>query len=302
MFSLKKNKKTLLLKHISEQLDKTQSSFETEFPELTAELHKHHTTLAALISKKTAHISIADIVERQSVEKEVVDSIKETQKKPTDLLTVSQEETEQILKKIQAYVLQTPGVIEKDDELYLAQQLSDILGFNISASLNEIHLPATIVRLGISRYRLPKSMDAHDVSSSQIRHTRGYFGWPSPRLQTHINHQYGLSLPLLGLEQNKYINHLSWFYQKKVLLVNPLRNKVCIVSIIDVTASNTTQTQALVTPNVIRETELWSGNSKGQALMFFIDDTDQKLVEGSSELFPNISIEYELDTIFNTKL
>lgn len=269
-------------------------NFEKQHPNVDFLLKEKHHSISQLLMNRAKDITFADFLKKPSVTDTLTETIQKSKSGKDELLSISNEESLVILKKLDVLSHLPPGLINADEELYITQQLSDMLGFQVVPTINDIHLPHTIVRVGVTEYRLPKTSSVADVPVTHISHKRGYFSWPLAEAQQNAALQYGIVLPLLLLEKNKYIDSLSWFRGKKILLVNPTKNKACVASIIDISADNITQTQALATPNVIRNAELWNTRCQGQALLFFIDDSAQSAEEG---IYPLVN-----QKTFNPKL
>lgn len=294
MFSLTKDPDSEKMSIFKNLLNAEVDIFERQHPNVDFLIKEKHHSISEFLKNRAKDITFADFLKNPSVAEKLTETIQQSKNDTEDLLLISNEESLEILRKLNELSHLPPGLIDSDEELYVTQQLSDVLGFQVVPTINDIHLPHTIIRVGVTKYRLPKTSPIPDVPLSHITNRRGFFSWPLIDLQKQVALNYGIVLPLLLLEKNKYIDSLSWFKGKKILLVNPTRNKACVTSIIDVSAESITQTQALVTPNVIRNAELWNTQCQGQALLFFIDDSVQNIEEG---IYPLVN-----QKIFQSKL
>jgi hypothetical protein len=208
--------------------------------------------------------------------------------------SISAEEHQEILDKLLSYVNSPAGHLERETELYLEQQLSDILGFEVRAELDGHRLNHSIGIMGSEQHlkRFPSdTLSDHDAYlEAGIAPARGAFGWFTENgqlTQTAIeNEKYYFAVQLMYLPEwnENYQDLKPWYKYRKMLVINPAE-QVAVVGVIgDAGPAAWVQKQFGGSPEVIREGKIWSPKSKGKVMLLFIDDPEDKVPLGPIDL------------------
>jgi len=222
-----------------------------------------------------------------------LDQIKE--KNRDDFLAeVTQTEFESIMAKLKQMVIRPPGHLEKDDELYLEQQLSDMLGFEVTAELEGHRLNHSIGIMGGEQHllRFPSdTLDQHDAYlQSGIAPGRGAFGWftQNGELTDEAiqNEKYYFAVQTLYLPNwnQDYPELKTWYKFRKMVVVNPV-DQVAVVGVVgDAGPALWVNKQFGGSPEVIREGKIWSPEARGKVMLLFVDDPENKIPLGPIDL------------------
>ncbi len=210
------------------------------------------------------------------------------------LLQFTKEEHDSILAKMTEYVVRPPGHLDSQEELYLEQQLSDMLGFSVVAELDGNRLNHSIGIMGGEQHLLRYPGDSladHDAyRESGIAPGRGAFGWFTENgvlTQRSIEREkYYFAVQTLYLP-NWNTDHPKlkpWYAFRKMIAVNPAE-QVAVVGVVgDAGPAMWVNKQFGGSPEVIREAKIWSPKSKGRVLLFFVDDPDDTIPLGVIDL------------------
>ncbi len=210
------------------------------------------------------------------------------------IASITEEEHAVIMEKMKSLVLMPPGHLEKQDELYLEQQLSDMLGFQVTAELEGHRLNHLIGIMGGEQHlkRFPTdTLDQHDAyRESGIAPNRGAFGWftESGQLTEEAiqREKYYFAVQTLYLpDWNTNHKELKPFYKfRKMIAINPAE-EVAVVGVVgDAGPSLWVKKQFGGSPEVIREGKIWSKQSRGRVMLFFVDDPENKIPLGPIDL------------------
>lgn len=210
------------------------------------------------------------------------------------LATISLEEHQAIMEKMKTLVQQPPGHLEQQDELYLEQQLSDMLGFQVTAELEGHRLNHSIGIMGGEQHlkRYPTdTLEQHDAyREAGIAPNRGAFGWFTEQGQLTEDaiqrEKYYFAVQTLYLP-NWNSNHAQlkpWYKFRKMVVVNPAE-EIAIVGVVgDAGPAQWVKKQFGGSPEIIREGKIWSSNSRGRVMLFFVDDPENKIPLGPISL------------------
>lgn len=216
-------------------------------------------------------------------------------KKEDELSTqVSQEEFQEIMAKMVGFVNRAPGHLDKEEELYLEQQLSDLLGFNVAAELDGNRLNHSLGVMGGEQHlmRFPgDSLDQHDAyREAGIAPNRGAFGWFTENGQVTEEavqrEKYYFAVQTLYLPNwNEEYKHLKdWYKFRKMIVINPAE-LVAVVGVVgDAGPAQWVKKQFGGSPEVIREGKIWSPKSQGKILLWFVDDPENTIPLGPIQL------------------
>lgn len=213
------------------------------------------------------------------------------------LLQFTKEEHEAILVKMTEYVVRPPGHLETQEELYLEQQLSDMLGFPVVAQLEEQRLNHSIGIMGGEQHLLRYPGDTlaeHDAyREAGIAPARGAFGWFTENgvlTQRSIEREkYYFAVQTLYLPDwnTKHPTLKPWYAFRKMIAVNPAEQLAVVGVVGDAGPAQWVNKQFGGSPEVIREAKIWSPKSKGRVLLFFVDDPNDTIPLGVIDLSAN---------------
>lgn len=229
--------------------------------------------------------------EISSVETELIEKLAIVENKDAPLASsISREEYDSIMEKM-VELLQLPaGQLEEESELYLEQQLSDILGFTVSANLdNHKLLYSTGIMESLSHLkRFPTdTLEQHsNFHEAGIQHNRSAFGWfttTSELDQKSIEaEKYYISVPLYYHHDwsSNYTELKQWYKFRKVVVVNPVEQRAVVGVIGTVGPITYTRKQFGGSPELIHSGKIWSPKSAGHVLVLFVDDPKDEVPLG----------------------
>jgi hypothetical protein len=235
------------------------------------------------------------LVVNQPVDAIVADQIKgiESKQKDETLSELSGEEHQAIIDKMKNYVNGPAGHLEAQEEVYLEQQLSDILGFEVTAELDNHRLNHSIGIMGGEQhlFRFPgDTLDQHDAfQEAGIAPNRGAFGWftengvlTDKAIQ---NEKYYFAVQTLYLaDWNSNHRELKpWYKFRKMVVINPA-DQIAVVGVVgDAGPAQWVKKQYGGSPEIIREGKIWSKANRGRVILFFVDDPDDTIPLGPIE-------------------
>lgn len=220
------------------------------------------------------------------------------------LSQISKEERELILEKLRSIVQMPPGQLDQEDELYIEQQVSDILGFTVTAELDGHRLNHTIGIMGGEQHlkRYPTdSLENHDAYlDAGMAPARGAFGWftengeLSPEAVEREKYYFAVQTLYLPDWSSNYNELKPWYKFRKMIVINP-NEKVAVVGVVaDAGPAEWVKKQFGGSPEVIREAKIWSPASKGRVLLLFVDDPDDSIPLGPinlEDLSPQLALQ-----------
>lgn len=287
------------IKLIRQVYDEAKQRFDEKHQDLIAWMKSNEISFSdvRLVSQQLlAATSLAGAVAMNSPEGLVEVPQIQAQEKPTDnlLASVSQEEHDEIMKKLESIVQMPPGHMETETELYLEQQLSEILNFEVTAELEGQRLNHSIGIMGGEQhlYRFPgDSLGQHDAyQEAGIAPNRGAFGWFTEKGELTekaiAREKYYFAVQTLYLPNwnSEHPTLKPWYKFRKMVAINPAE-KVAVVAVVgDAGPAAWVQKQFGGSPEVIREGKIWSPKSRGRVLLLFVDDPDDKIPLGPISL------------------
>lgn len=210
------------------------------------------------------------------------------------LTQVTVEERQAVLDKMKSQVQMPAGHLEKQEQLYLEQQLSDMLGFTVTAELEGHRLNHSIGIMGGEQHlkRYPTDdLSQHDAyRESGIAPNRGAFGWFTEQGQLTsdaiLKEKYYFAVQTLYLPDWNS-NHAAlkpWYKFRKMIVINPA-DEVAVVGVVgDAGPAQWVKKQFGGSPEVIREGKIWSKQARGHVMLFFIDDPQNQVPLGPIDL------------------
>jgi hypothetical protein len=207
---------------------------------------------------------------------------------------VNQEEYQEIMAKLVGFVNRPPGHLEKEEELYLEQQLTDLLGFDVTAELEGKRLNHSHGIMGSEQHlqRFPgDTLAQHDAfQEAGLAPGRGAFGWFTENGQlteeATRREKYYFAVQLMYLpEWNEQHDELKpWYKFRKMIVINPAE-EIAVVGVVgDAGPAAWVKKQFGGSPEVIREGKIWSPKAAGKVLLWFVDDPENKIPLGPINL------------------
>ncbi|MEX0896144.1 MAG: hypothetical protein WDZ94_04400 [Patescibacteria group bacterium] len=204
---------------------------------------------------------------------------------------LSSEERHSLLEKLSA-VSQLPTIaLQKDEELYLEQQLGELLGFEVTSELESHRIPFVT---GIARANSHIKMTPTDTLSqhqvlpeSNITDRRSHFGWQFNRdhQSAQAAEKYSVAVPLLIATANvttasSVSELLQWYRQQKILIINARDQVAAVCTVVDTFIDSSGKYQYGTSPEVSRECLLWSLGNRGRIVAFFVNDRSNSIDPG----------------------
>lgn len=248
---------------------------------------KQFTTAATL----AAHLAITQPVEAQ-VQQNL--SVLEQKQRNKLLSEITQQELEEIIGKMVSYVNMDVGHLPKEEELYLEQQLSDLLGFEVVAELEGKRLNHTIGIMGGEQHliRYPgDTLEDHDAyKEAGIAPNRGAFGWFTQdgelTQKAILMEKYYFAVQTMYLSDwNSNHGELKpWYKFRKMIAVNPAEGLAVVAVVGDAGPAMWVKKQFGGSPEVIREGKIWSPKTRGRVLLLFVNDPNDEVPLGLIDL------------------
>ena len=199
-------------------------------------------------------------------------------------LKISLEEHQEIMAKLASLAHLPAGHLEKTDELYLEQQLTDLLGFSVAAELADHRLNHSVGIMAAQPHLLRSPTDVLEAHGKYLEAglatQRGGFGWftENGELTTQgiEREKYYFAVQLQYLEHwHREAESLrTWYKYRKMVMINP-SEEVAVVGVVgDIGPSTWMQQQFAASPEIIREGNVWSQKTLGHVFLFFVDDPD----------------------------
>ena len=212
---------------------------------------------------------------------------------PELMTQMSVEEHQVVLSKLKEFVRQPAGHLAKQDELYLEQQLTDVLGVEVSAELDQVRLPYSIGVMQAATHlrRYPTDVLVHhkECLEAGIRNQRGFFGWFTDMgqltEQAVEKEQYYIGVPaqLISAESRSPQQLKEWFKFRKVVVLNPLQERG-ITAVIGDCGPAGSFAQFTGSPEIMRHGQIWSPAAQGHVMVLFVNDPMNKLPLGPFSL------------------
>ncbi len=207
---------------------------------------------------------------------------------------ILQTEHAEILAKLTAHVNSPAGHLERETELYLEQQLSEMLGFAVRAELEGQRLNHTIGVMGAEQHllRFPgDQLSDHDAYlEAGIAPNRGAFGWFTENGQLTANsiqmekYYFAVQLMYLPNWNSEHPQLKPWYKFRKMVVFNPAE-KLAVVGVVgDAGPAMWVQKQFGGSPEIIREGKIWSPAAKGKVMLLFVDDPEDQVPLGPIDL------------------
>jgi hypothetical protein len=269
-------------------LEKSKTEFIADNPDLASWISDRNFTVHSIsaLPEETDSSTVTSTVDSELLAK--LDTSKD--KNAGLASSISQEEYNSIMEKIVQLLQLPPGQLEEDSELYLEQQLSDILGFDLVATLDNHKLlySTGIMQAEPHLKRSPTdTLSKHDnLHEAGMNSNRSKFGWfaTSQELSKEIieSEKYHVSIPLYfypdWAEKSKELK--SWYKFRKIVIINPAE-QIAVVGVIGNIGPNILgRKQFGGSPELIQAGKIWSPHSAGKVLAMFVDDPENTVPLG----------------------
>ncbi len=209
-------------------------------------------------------------------------------------LDLSATEYQEIIAKLNSHVSGPAGHLETETQLYLEQQLSLILGFDVRHELDGKKLNHSIGIMGGEQHlmRYPgDTLDKHDAyQEAGMAPKRGAFSWFTEAGQLSeeaiMREKYYFAVQLMYLSNwnQDYPELKPWYKYRKMIMINPSEQIAVVGVVADAGPAAWVQKQFGGSPEVIREGKVWSNNSRGRVMLLFVDDIENKIPLGPIDI------------------
>lgn len=280
-----KNQYRLVKKQLNSKNKKVADWLETAFSDQSEliDFAKQFVLAASLAAK----VAISQPVEAQ-VHQQL--SALEQKQKNHLLSQISSQELEEVINKMIGYVNGQVGHLKREDELYLEQQLSDLLGFEVLAELEGHRLNHSLGIMGGEQHLMRYPGDTlanHDqYLEAGIAPKRGAFGWFTLNgeltPQAFEREKYYFAVQTMYLE-NWHLESAAlkpWYKFRKMIVVNPAEGLAVVGVVGDAGPASWVKKQFGGSPEVIREAKIWSPRSRGRVLLYFVNDPENQVPLG----------------------
>ena len=208
--------------------------------------------------------------------------------------SISKDEITSILNKLQEIIQLPSASFDQETLLYLEQQLTDILGFDISTTLDGVTLPFSkaIIKALPELKTTPHDRKIAYIPEAGQSRNRSYFGWENtnlnlPNTDQNSDSLFWIAAPLFDpvTEKTTDSNPKKWWRNRKLVLINAVESIAVVAVVKDTFLDTSNKYQLGASPAVIREGFFWSPLNLGKSLVFFIDDPANQVKLGKYPLY-----------------
>lgn len=219
---------------------------------------------------------------------------------PTDqlLVKITAEEQQAIIDKLKTIVQMPAGHLQRQDELYLEQQLTDLLGFEVTAELEGHRLNHSIGIMGGEQHlkRFPTdTLEQHDAArEAGMAPNRGAFGWftengeLTPTAIEREKYYFAVQTLYLPDWNTDHAELKPWYKFRKMIVINPADNVAVVGVVGDAGPAQWVKKQFGGSPEIIREGKIWSRQARGHVILLFVDDPNNEVPLGPIDLAQNL--------------
>lgn len=210
------------------------------------------------------------------------------------LVKITAEEQQAIVDKLKSVVQMPAGHLQRQDELYLEQQLTDLLGFEVTAELEGHRLNHSIGIMGGEQHlkRFPTdTLEQHDAArEAGIAPNRGAFGWftesgeLTPAAIEREKYYFAVQTLYLPDWNTNHADLKPWYKFRKMIAINPADNVAVVGVVGDAGPAQWVKKQFGGSPEVIREGKIWSRQARGHVILLFVDDPNDEVPLGPIDL------------------
>jgi hypothetical protein len=237
------------------------------------------------------------MLEPQTTLQQVASHIADKAKTQPLYSLLTQEEHQAVVEKLRQAASLPAGHLPLQEQLYLEQQLADLLGFEVTAELDghklnhSIGLMAALPHL---RRHPTDTLAAHsNWQSAGMSAKRSSFGWFTQQgeltSQSVQREEYFLAVQAQYLpDWPEHSTQLKdWYKFRKMIVVNPFEQMVVVGVVGTLGPANWLQRQFGGSPELIQAGKIWSPRTRGRVLVFFVNDLEESIPLGPRSLdFP----------------
>jgi hypothetical protein len=197
---------------------------------------------------------------------------------------ISQEEYTAVVDKLTALSKLPPGKMDIETALYVEQQVSDLVGFQVATKLQNhelLHTQGSILALPHLKRSPRDTASDHRYPQAPFSQKRSTFGWIDHLKTTHgiaeDVEEYYIALPLhlIPTWSQESAALKEWYTFRKMLVLNPQEQLAVVCRVADSLSTNTAKYQFGGSPELILAGRCWSADTLGRVLVFFVvDDTN----------------------------
>jgi hypothetical protein len=210
------------------------------------------------------------------------------------LTTISAEEHQEIVGKLQMLLQMPPGTLDLQSELYLEQQISDMLGFEVTNELDGQKMLYTTGKIKALPHLRRHPTDTinnhkkyHYAGISQARSAFGWFmdqGTVTDTLKQSEEYYVALQLYYFKEWAQHHKTLKQWYKYRKVVVINPFDEIAVVSKVAAIGPRIPLKYQFGASPEVIIEGKLWSRQAAGKAIVLFVDDVSDNIPVGPVSL------------------
>ena len=287
-------------KDLLDQYERVKHQFQKKYQKSYKWLETNFSTpqeLSEFVKQVLATVTLAgQLAITQPVEAQVkrnIDALQQEQQKKL-INDITAQEFEEIVQKMVSFVNMEAGHLAQEDELYLEQQLTDILGFEVNFELEEKRLNHSIGIMGGEQHlkRHPTdTLSSHDAYlEAGIAPNRGAYGWfiedGELTEKAVLMEKYYFAVQTLYLpDWNTNHQQLKpWYKFRKMIMINPAERLAVVGVVGDAGPAMWVKKQFGGSPEVIREGKVWSPATKGKVMLLFVNDPNDEVPLGPISL------------------
>lgn len=201
---------------------------------------------------------------------------------------------QQFIKKLDEITKAGVGYLPGDKVSEIEQNLTQILGFKVSESLEGQKLNHSVGIMGgeqhLHRY-LGDTLASHDAyQEAGIAPARGAFGWftetgtLTPQDIMREKYYFAVQTLYLPTWNRDWSTLKPWYKFRKMIVINPAE-QIAVVGVVgDAGPALWVGKQYGGSPEIIREGKIWSNKTRGKILLLFVDDPEDKVPLGPINL------------------
>lgn len=207
---------------------------------------------------------------------------------------VSIDEHRSVMEKMVSTLKLPAGNLPREQSLYLEQQITDLLGFEVTSELDGHQLPSTFGMMSalphLKRHPQDQLEEHEQFQEAGLEERRSSLGWFTEMGQltdTAVNREkYFVSLQIdLSPEWQLQSKQLKeWYKYRKVVVINPMVQKAAVACVGDFGPGNWIQHQFGGSPEIIRQLSVWDLASQGKVFIFLVNDVDNTLPLGVMDM------------------
>lgn len=236
--------------------------------------------------------------EAQNTVQNAAASVLEQEPKNSQLFhQISREEIEDIIEKLTILIAMPPGQLDSESELYLEQQLGEVLGLEVSSEIaghRLLYNTGKVKALPHSKLHPTDTIASHVFPYAQLSEKRSSYGWfleqGKVSEESEKVEKFFCALPLYFFADWQTDPKLAkkWYKHRKIIFINPMENLAVICAVSSIGPNAPSRYQFGASPETIVAGKFWSPRSSGRALVLFVDDPNDTVQLGPRKLFQEL--------------